>query len=67
MSIVFNIVYQINSHNNIALLKLSFLSADKFRRAIFRLTSPVEYTDQILPICLPSQNYDFSNQMSWAI
>ncbi|RNA07973.1 plasma kallikrein [Brachionus plicatilis] len=40
-----------NLHNNIALLKLS---------------SPVEYTDQILPICLPSQNYDFSDQMSWA-
>ncbi|RNA17655.1 serine protease 27-like [Brachionus plicatilis] len=34
--------------------------------ALVKLSSPVDYTDQVLPICLPSQNYDFTNQMSWA-
>ncbi|RNA17652.1 trypsin-1, partial [Brachionus plicatilis] len=28
--------------------------------------TPVGYTDQILPICLPIENFDYSNQMAWA-
>ncbi|CAF0753036.1 unnamed protein product [Brachionus calyciflorus] len=40
-----------NYHNDIALIKLS---------------SHVEFSDQIIPVCLPDQNLDFTNKKSWA-
>ena len=37
----------------------------EFDLALLKFDRPIEYTPNIIPICLPETNYDFGGQDSW--